>query len=418
MSFQNFVELEKKTSSGIYLDNLTGIRALAVLWVLIFHTWEASGGGSLSFSIPIVNINIGLTRLVKMGSWGVDIFFVLSGFLLTIPLLRQKDDQNFGNSLLEFYKRRALRIFPAYYFTLLILIYLLLFGLGNLPKTGEMLLHTLLINPWFDVAPLRGAFWSLPVEALFYVFLPFLILFSKKTKAFYKIFISIVILAILFRYAIFNISTIEDKGKYLFSFFGRMDQFAIGAICAYLSLQKRTTPRKGMWILIAGIIGMITFIAIIDRRGSMFEKRDYFYYFYQSIVAFISALIIFGATTQSKLARGLFGNRAMIFIGTISYSIYLWHTIFLDIFYTGNVSHGIPLDSRLSAAILYTWPPILLASLGTYLFIERPFLGIRHHSKEKPNSFLSKNPVAFLILCATAIIILTAASREIFQINH
>jgi peptidoglycan/LPS O-acetylase OafA/YrhL len=122
MTFKNFLELEKKTSSGLYLENLTGIRALAVLWVLILHTWAITGGGNVSFNIPFTNHEIGVARVIRMGEWGVDIFFVLSGFLLTTPFLRARKSTPFIEGTLDFYRRRAFRLIPAYYFTKLVLI--------------------------------------------------------------------------------------------------------------------------------------------------------------------------------------------------------------------------------------------------------------------------------------------------------
>lgn len=418
MTFKNFLELEKKTSSGLYLDNLTGIRALAVLWVLILHTWAITGSGSVDFNIPFTTYEIGVARVIRMGEWGVDIFFVLSGFLLTTPFLRARKNVSFIEGTLDFYRRRALRLLPAYYFAILALIYFLLYGLGKLPTPAEMLQHVLLANTWFETPPLRGAFWSLPVEALFYVFLPFLIFAASRCKSFHTVFIFLIFLTIALRFIVINTPTIQSKGIFLFSFFGRMDQFSLGAIAAYFCIKHPASPGKGSIILMVSIIGMLIFISFIGRRGNLFENRDYFYYFFQTIVGIISAAMIYGAASHSKIARILFGNRVMIFIGTISYSIYLWHTIILDIFVMTNLPHGLTPDNKLVATILYTWPPILIASFLSYLFIERPFLKVRHEPENNSASFISRRPIVFLSLSAIALVALTYASQAIYQINH
>lgn len=418
MAFKNFLELEKKTSSGHYLDNLTGIRALAVIWVLVFHTWAVSGGGKIVFSIPFSDHIIGMTRIVRMGEWGVDIFFVLSGFLLTIPLLKIRNGGIFWITTLQFYRRRALRIIPAYYFTLLALIFLLLFGLGQLPTPAQMLQHTLFINQWLGTPPLRGAFWSLPAEVFFYLVLPFCIYLGLRKGHFYQTFLIAAALTILFRFIIINTTTIEAKGIYLFSFIGRMDQFSFGAICAYLSIHRPISARKGNLLLLIGLIGIILFASFISRRGNMFENRDYYYYFFQTIVGFFAALIIYGTTSRSIIAHRIFGNKFMIFIGTISYSIYLWHTIILDIYTMTNLPQGLTSDNKLIATILYTWPPILIISFFSYLFIERPFLKVRHEVQYQPTSLIAKHPIYFLGASALALVALTALAQATYHINH
>lgn len=418
MALKNFLELEKKTTSGVYLDNLTGIRGLAVLWVLILHTWSISGGSSINFDIPFSNQEIGITRLIRMGEWGVDIFFVLSGFLLASPFLKNGSPENFWTGTLQFYRRRALRLLPAFYFTLLALIYILMFGLGKIPGPIEMLQHALLVNNLFGTPSLRGAFWSLPVEAHFYVVLPFLILAAARCKSLHAIFIPLVVLTIAFRFAILNTSFFEPKGAFLFSFLGRVDQFSIGVLCAHMFINHPASERKGTFMLIAGIIGMIIFIAMVGRRGNMFEKRDYFYYFFQTVVALLAAVLIYGAASPSKIARRLFGNRFMIFAGTISYSVYLLHTIFLDLFISTNLHHGLTQDNRFMATILYTWPPIFIFSFFSYLFVERPFLKVRHEPSSQPTSFIAKYPIYFLTLCAAALAVLTTTAQLIYKINH
>ncbi|QPR35716.1 acyltransferase [Delftia acidovorans] len=418
MSLKRFLELEKKTTSGLYLDNLTGIRGLAVLWVLLLHTWSVSGGSSINLTIPFTDIEVGITRNIRMGEWGVDIFFVLSGFLLSMPFLKSVEGAPFWERTLMFYKRRALRLLPAFYFTLLVLLYMLMFGFGKIPSPTEMVQHVLLGNIFFGTPALRGAFWSLPVEAHFYVVLPFFLVIAFRCKSFIAFFIYLVFLTIAFRVAILNTTLFEPKGAYLFSFLGRVDQFSIGILCAHLFLNKPLSARRGNIITILSIIGFIVFIGVIGHRGNMFEKRDPFYYFFQSVVALLAAALIYGAASPSEIARRLFGNRLMIFIGTISYSMYLWHTIILDIFAMSNLAHGLTEENKLISTILYTWPPILLISFFSYISVERPFLKIRHDYQNQPESFISKYPIYFLCISAAMLVALTMMCQQIYKINH
>ena len=168
-----FLSAEKETSSGVYIKNLTGVRGLAVLWVIAVHTWSLNGGGNIKVPTPF-GTSIGLTSLVRMGEWGVDIFFVLSGFLLTIPFLHKKEDENFLQTTLNFYSRRAMRLLPAYYLVLFFMLYLSLYGFGATPSTSYMASHVFFINYWWDLPSIRGVFWTLPAEVGFYISLPFL----------------------------------------------------------------------------------------------------------------------------------------------------------------------------------------------------------------------------------------------------
>ncbi|MFT3779354.1 MAG: acyltransferase [Ottowia sp.] len=420
MALQEFLAPEKKTTSGVYLDNLTGVRALAVLWVLVFHTWGIAGGGEVSLPIPLLDHEIGLTRFVSRGAWGVDIFFVLSGFLLTLPLIKAGAGRLDRAGILHFYRRRALRILPAYHFALLALIYLLLFGLGQLPTAVEMVQDALLVNMWLGTPPLRGVFWSLPVEATFYVVLPFLLLIALRSRSFSTVFLLTILLTIVFRFAAVTTGAIHSKGVYLFWFFGaRMDQFAIGALFAYLCLHRPASPRRGNLCLLVGLVGLLAFASFIARRGSdALENGDYFFYFFQTIVGLLAGLLIYGAASEGKLARALLGNGLMVFVGTISYSIYLWHTIVLDVYALTDLARATPPDRRLLAVALYTWPPALLISFFSYLFVERPFLGIRHGAQNPNASFIQRYPVYFLCLAALALGALTALARFTHQFNH
>lgn len=414
MSLLSFIALEKKTTSGYYLDNLTGVRALAVLWVLIFHIWGIAQGPNVGIHIPFFSSEIGLTRMFKMGEWGVDIFFVLSGFLLSLPLMKErKTPLPFWESTKDFYRRRALRLLPAFYFFIFIVLCMLFLGFGKLPKAKEILQQVTLVIPWFQNPPLRGVLWSLPVEATFYVFLPFLILLATRTSQFTAVFLGLALLTIAFRVFIINTPFIADKGTFLYSFFGRMDQFSFGVLAAYLCIKNPPSARRGTWILIAALLGTMLFINFIGKRGNMYANRDHVYYFYQTVIGLLAALLIYGAASPSRFANAIFGNRPMLFVGTISYSIYLWHTVVLDVFCTLPIYQKMLPADRLYLTSLATVPIIFLLSFFSYLFVERPFLSIRHDAAHQQQSFVGRNPVWFLIMMALALVLFTAYLQKI-----
>ncbi len=404
MALNELFALEKKTSSGFYLNNLTGVRAFAVLWVLWMHTW-ALHGPSLNLPLPWTDQTLGLTRLVRMGEWGVDIFFVLSGFLLAMPFLRQPDRPITWATTRQFWLRRALRVLPAFYVALAALLYIMPLGLGRPPTAWQTLHHALFLNPWFDTEPLRGAFWSLPVEAYFYIALPGIVLLGRRTVGIPALCCVLVVACLTFRGAVFYNDVFVKKGLFLFSFAGRVDQFAIGILCAYLAVKRPIREaRHGTWLLVAGLIALWVFILFIGRRGNMFANRDVVYVFHQTIVALIAAVIVYASCSTNQLAKALFGNALMMFVGTISYSIYIWHTIVLDIY----VKSALNTHQALTTA-LFTWPLIFIISTCSYLYVERPFLQVRHGAGVPGQStYLQRHPARFLAWSALALVALAA----------
>ena len=168
-----------------HLDALTGVRALAALWVFVYHAWLASGARPVL--IPLGAWQADLTPWFAFGWLGLDIFFVLSGFLLTrqewIRLERRgRDDEvrrvrPFLAFCATFLRKRILRVYPAYYGCLTLLIALAATHLYlRLPGRLELLLHLGMFHNAVDayVSTMNGVFWTLPFEWQFYLFFPLL----------------------------------------------------------------------------------------------------------------------------------------------------------------------------------------------------------------------------------------------------
>ncbi len=157
--------MKAPVSSISYMPHLDGVRAVAVTAVILEH-W---GSG---LPEPIRTI----VKTLDTSLWGVECFFVLSGFLITLIILKDKEKSaSIPTALGHFYTRRVLRIFPAYYLTLFLMLF---FTDGS---GGAMLIHALYLtnlygsvtNEWLQPG---GHFWSLAVEEQFYLFWPVIIL--------------------------------------------------------------------------------------------------------------------------------------------------------------------------------------------------------------------------------------------------
>ena len=173
-------------SSGGFIDALTGLRGLAALWVMVFHLWLIFDGAPPVF-IKIAQWSIDLTPFFSCGWVGVNLFFGLSGFLLFLPfaqiLLGLREKIYLG----EYFKRRFLRLVPAYYLQIAILFFLSLVGMHSPVSTKILIAHLLMLQDFFPDQLMNGVYWTLPVELSFYLLLPLLFILLQRTGWFYFI---------------------------------------------------------------------------------------------------------------------------------------------------------------------------------------------------------------------------------------
>jgi peptidoglycan/LPS O-acetylase OafA/YrhL len=419
MFLKQSLEVERKTSSGMYLDTLTGVRAVAVLWTLILHMWGITHGGDLLIPNPFGR-DLNMRLFAQSGEWGVRIFFVLSGFLLSLPYLRQTTTIPLWQKALNFYERRALRILPAYYALLLVMLYLCLFGYDKLPSPSYMLGHVLFINHWWMEAPIRGIFWTLPVEVSFYLVLPVLIL-ALNPRHWLLLLLGTVTLVFCFKVAIryYAQAGHPDLWPLGISFLAQMEYFVAGMLAAHFFVQRRPSGKNGdRWMLLAVILVVLQlqlFGRHVERVLAWYPHSHYTFSFFSAVTL---AMFTYGAAAAGPAARMLLGNRGMVFIGTISFSLYLWHTVFMDAFDHARLLQGIPTDIKFSVACLYMLPPIFIASMASYWFIELPFLRIRHDTGQQSGNWITRRPVAALALAGVMLVVLTWIANLAFAVNH
>src|SRR5208282_5104932 len=175
-----------------YIPAIEGLRGIAVLWVVVFHYVVLRSG---EFADPLVlwiDASTAPRIIVRNGFLGVDLFFLITGFLLTLPWFKHSLEGRRRPSVREFYIRRARRILPAYYVQLGILFAVFLpllnptlwrtargFVLGNLAQ------HTLFLHyttPYSSASlGINGALWTLAIEMQYYVLLPLIVLWFLRT---------------------------------------------------------------------------------------------------------------------------------------------------------------------------------------------------------------------------------------------
>ncbi|WP_347464267.1 acyltransferase family protein [Acinetobacter thermotolerans] len=330
-----------------YRPDIDGLRAIAVSLVIFNHLgWSLFAGGYI----------------------GVDIFFVISGYLITTILTRDMQSQQF--SVARFYKKRVVRLAPAY-FTILTVVSLMAWQVmfpGELTEYFKSVMYATVLmanlymrnevgdyfSPNVENVPLLHL-WSLGVEEQFYIFWPLILwlFLSKTSRKYLWLLISTLIIALLF-YAQYRLT--ENPAKAYYSMPVRAFELLIGALITCLPQLK--LPKRILQVLIwLGVIVLFT-VAIY------FDEQTPFPGLMALIPCLATAVIIY--LGQSVPASNiLLSNQLSTWIGKISYSLYLWHWPII-------VSFGIyMLPLNLENQIIIILLSVLLAFL-TYRLVEKP----------------------------------------------
>ena len=352
-----------------YLQNktypaLTGLRGLAIVLVLLYH---------LGINHFLRQINGWLT-----GRTGVDIFFVLSGFLISTILIKEKIITN-RISLKKFYTRRALRIIPVAYLFLLVMILLNnVFRLGitgNSFLTGFLLLKNMPIGNIHDYW--TGHFWSLSVEEQFYLFFPLLIVWIDLDKLF--VFTAAAI-AVMLVFSLLGVHHIADSIPILHGF-SHLSMYVfwegpfailIGCLFSILAF-KGVIPGKctrNNYLLSA----LLFVIAILIRAKTFYFYSEYLSEFISDIlIGFVMMLSIKSANLFTRLLN----SRFLLLMGTLSYSIYMWQQLFIWIPIRLTAPWGLSSDAWFVLTDIVRLAGILFTAAVSYYYFESKFLRLK-----------------------------------------
>jgi peptidoglycan/LPS O-acetylase OafA/YrhL len=330
-----------------YRADIDGLRAIAVLSVVIFHAFpDATNGGFV----------------------GVDIFFVISGFLISTIIFGSLERNSF--SLVKFYMRRINRIFPA---LLAVLISSLIFGwfvlfadeykqLGKHIAGGAGFISNIISwteSGYFDNAastkPLLHL-WSLGVEEQFYVVWPLLLVFIWK-RSWSLLAITATIAAISFGFNIYELGKNPNSNFFLPT--SRFWELMMGSALAYISLHKpRLNERYKNARSIAGFGLLLLSVAFVTTEKAFPG--------WWALLPTLATFLIISAGPDALPNRKLLSARPLVAVGLISYPLYLWHWPLLS-FARILESETPALEIRIGAVVL----SLVLAWI-TYALIERP----------------------------------------------
>ncbi len=353
-----------------HVVGLDGIRGVAVLLVFISHFhWILSPDPFLTKVTPWHFIN----RTFEAGFMGVDIFFVLSGFLITSLLMKDRST-NQKNLFRRFYRRRALRLLPALYALLLADFFVSRWE--NFP--GDIQWRTtwhaiLFLNNWnivnnFDEAQNDlGHLWSLGIEEQFYLIWPLTLWLLAKLKIPSKMMIPLILFASLVVMA--HRTSLWNEGTSWIILYvrtdTRLDSLLIGAMFAYV-YRHFQVPSK-----ILNSVATLSFIGLIYIKYVLYKSPFIFEMGY-TIIALLAGFIILSVVEGVFFVQKVFTWRPLTMIGKFSYGLYLWHMPIFLLFGRHVTSGPKPLRILIGIAIASA-----VTSLSWY-FVEKPFLNIKN----------------------------------------
>jgi peptidoglycan/LPS O-acetylase OafA/YrhL len=357
-----------------YRADIDGLRAIAVMSVVLNHAGIALFSG---------------------GYIGVDIFFVISGYLITTILIRDIDANEF--SIAGFYERRIRRIYPALFATLFftIVVTLILYDSQSLMAFSKSVVATTFffsnLHFWTESGYFEGEAqlkpllhtWSLAVEEQYYIFFPLLVMLIGR---FFRPKISHILTGIAllsFGWNIYELKT-DPSGAFYFAHL-RAWELLIGSILALNPITNDARPVIRNLLSVIGL-GMIIVPIFLYSENTIFPG------FAAAIPAFGTALIIYSGIKSPTFINKLLSLPPFVFIGLISYSLYLWHWP-LTKFTTYYAIEKLTRPERILLLIV-----IFIVATLSWQFIEKPLRTKKPHTKRYS-----------IFLYATVVMTVTAA---------
>ena len=315
------------THKKMYFPNLNGLRFIAASMVIIHHTEQLKS---------ILNFNTYWNKLLfvhELGTLGVNLFFVLSGFLITYLLLEEEFSYNTIH-VVKFYIRRILRIWPLYFLIVILAFFILPnIELFLLPGFGKEVIYTNLylrlflyaiilpnvVQPLLGIVPYVSHTWSIGTEEQFYFVWPIVLKYFRK----HRVFLMLLIVILYFLGSVFLHSNYAHFIPYKSVLIGFWMSFnincmAIGGLFAILLFQKSKLLKYLQSNLVFYIA--IAMVLLIMFNGISFT------YFQQDMNAILFGIIILNFATNQSSGISLEYN-VLNYLGSISYGLYMYHPI-------------------------------------------------------------------------------------------
>jgi peptidoglycan/LPS O-acetylase OafA/YrhL len=382
--------LRLHASSGT--EVVDGLRGLAVLLVLCFHTWLYSW---LTPALTLFGVAVPVAIVPRSGYLGVDLFFLISGFCLCFPYARAHLEGTRAPEAGGFAERRFMKIVPSYALALAATVCVAFATFSGPADLGRTLLnHLLFVNNSFDdrLGGVNAVFWSLAIEVQFYLIFPFVVrAFVRRPLP-----VALVMCAAALGYRLALAGCCLERETVMRQLPAYLDVFACGMLAAYAFVFLRPRLSDAPRTRAVATVAALTLAAVaafmlaqasatVDVTG----ERERWQLVNRTLLALVSGSMLVASCFAASWWRALLGNPLLVFLSVISYNLYLWHTL-VAIWLLG---HGIPSSAIGDPHGDPAWKPVYvlyvvatsvaIATAITY-FIERPLLSL---GKPMPFSF-------------------------------
>lgn len=377
------VQVADSSSLGVrpYLPQLDGIRAIAVLMVFVSHwiPWAYQA------SFP-------------WGNFGVDLFFVLSGFLITDILLQsrryvEEDGQSLFLTLRQFYIRRILRIFPLYYTFLLVYALAVPSPVNGLTPwlwTYTLNLFRVLVDNTWE-GPISHL-WSLSVEEQFYLVWPWIIVLTPRRFLF-----PVLLLSVAVGPAVKMILAMHEVSEQAIRFFtlSRLDTLALGGLLAYaINQHGLQAVVKSRAVVGLGWIGLPIFCVAVGLRAVGIGSTKWMILELSAETLLCGWVVLRGVQGFGGAIGQVLASGPLVYLGRISYGLYLLHKPIPYVLReygvdTNAIPHGIDF-------LIYTGLAVLVASLSWYV-LEGPINALKRHFPYRINAAVTTHQPAFAV---------------------
>ncbi len=362
-----------------YLHQLESLRGVAILLVFFFHVYGITFG-------KVEQQPSLLLSFVTGGNTGVTLFFVLSGFLLSLPWLEHFADQRKNPPrMINFYVARTLRIVPLY--ELAVVFSVLMTGAF---LTGAKAAAFMFVG--FEIFPYSVVWWTLATEVQFYIALPLAFWawsYNRWTRA--LLVAALLSWAVLYIYLMVLQNLPADNASYFYtkSLFGRLPAFLIGIFAAGLYLKFKRDPDAGSAGLAARGLASAIFVGLVVLLGLLLQavttlgdaEAEKSWHIHHTYEAVLWAGMILCLVLARPVAAGVLVNRPLAIVGKLSYSLYLVHVPIL-FYLIYPIKNELGVVAYQASAQAWLLPLLGLAlslglSLLTYKCVELPFLNLK-----------------------------------------
>ena len=354
--------ISRETSSGRFIPEMDGLRFAAIGMVILFHL-----NGYLTARSPFYVASPPsdwLAQAAKVGFHGVELFFVISGFILGLPFAAHYLEGAAPVNLRKYYLRRLTRLEPPYIVALLVL-FILAAGIEGAPPASFyphlaaslFYLHSLIYGTF---SPAMGVAWSLEIEVQFYLLVPLLtLLFTIRNRTFRRSSIAILILAALLGQALF----MHHSPRAALSILAYVQFFLVGFLLADVFLADwGEVPRRNLvWDFVALAGWPLLFVILHSPVLAHWLFPAWIF-------------LLYLAAFRGRLVNRFFSNRWIIAIGGMCYSIYLLHYEVISAVgrLTRRLGETAPYWIYLSVQLVLVGAAIVVICGAYFVAIEKP----------------------------------------------